>query len=134
MLQKQSRIDICDKSGGLVLRIFQVYKKSRNIAKVGSNVRGSLQSVVMKSKRITSKLQKRGGLFIKKGTKFYARIAGTRYPIVYIDGSVLRFSKNFCVLFYRLGGSPVNSKGYYNFFTTRRAGGLKFTSRFKLCI
>jgi len=129
MIQRGTRLIVCDGSGGLSFYTFQIYR--RRTGRTGSIVRGSLRSVV---KYKVHKHVDRTFDPIVRGGKVFGIINETRYPIRFSDGTTIRFTRNTCALAYNRNLKFISKSGVFDGISTRLSGSLTHIMRYRMCI
>lgn len=105
MIQKESFLKPVDKSGVLLVKSFHLYKGfNRHHSFVGNFIKISVKSVKPEST-------------LKKKSKSISMIVKSKYKSNKLDGSLIFFYENSCILFKRklnLRSKEINGPGDYN--------------------
>lgn len=98
MIQERTVLSVADNTGARFVMCIKVLGGSkRRYARVGDIIKVTVKDVIPKSK-------------IKKGDVLKAVVVRTKYGIRRLDGSIIRFDSNACVLLNDINLQPIGTR------------------------
>lgn len=133
MLQKYSIVLVADNSGAKRVRIFQTYPGNKTCVGTGHAVKVTVRAL-HRRRTVGGRQVVRFSRGLAPGAKSRGLIVRTSHPVMYRDGTSIRFLSNELLLVTVLSGRTV-FKGRRSYgVVTRALTHTKARARFRLCI